>query len=328
MKQTTPLRGVNLGGWLVLEKWMTPSLFEGTSADDEFGLARTAGFSKKLAKHRKSFITEADFLWLKSHGINAVRVPIGFWVLKSDQPLKSARQQLDWLFDMANKHEIRVLICLHGAFGSQNGKDHSGRQGKVGWYQTGRMWQTRHLLLEFAGRYQPHPSFWGLELLNEPMPELRAQKLRLAWWTKWLSIELGRRHPDLAIVYSDAFSPDDWNRKTAAILDVHHYQCFSESDRKLAIAEHIKKAQLMKAKIRHWRKKQPVIIGEWSLGLDQRSLQGTNRRVAEKKFARAQLASFSEADGWFFWNYRTEKKDGWNFRHLVESGVITPEDLL
>ena len=23
------LRGVNLGGWLVLEKWITPSLFEG-----------------------------------------------------------------------------------------------------------------------------------------------------------------------------------------------------------------------------------------------------------------------------------------------------------
>ena len=29
---TRPLRGVNLGGWLVLEKWMTPSLFDGLSA--------------------------------------------------------------------------------------------------------------------------------------------------------------------------------------------------------------------------------------------------------------------------------------------------------
>lgn len=29
------LRGVNLGGWLVLEKWMTPSLFEGLQAVDE-----------------------------------------------------------------------------------------------------------------------------------------------------------------------------------------------------------------------------------------------------------------------------------------------------
>jgi glucan 1,3-beta-glucosidase len=37
IKQTrgTKLRGVNLGGWLVLEKWMTPSVFEGLDAADE-----------------------------------------------------------------------------------------------------------------------------------------------------------------------------------------------------------------------------------------------------------------------------------------------------
>ena len=29
------LRGVNLGSWLVLEKWMVPSLFEGVEATDE-----------------------------------------------------------------------------------------------------------------------------------------------------------------------------------------------------------------------------------------------------------------------------------------------------
>ena len=31
----TKLRGVNLGSWLVLEKWMVPSLFEGLAATDE-----------------------------------------------------------------------------------------------------------------------------------------------------------------------------------------------------------------------------------------------------------------------------------------------------
>ena len=29
------LRGVNLGGWLLLEKWMKPSLFDGLAASDE-----------------------------------------------------------------------------------------------------------------------------------------------------------------------------------------------------------------------------------------------------------------------------------------------------
>ena len=30
------IKGVNLGNWLVLEKWMSPALFDGTTAEDEF----------------------------------------------------------------------------------------------------------------------------------------------------------------------------------------------------------------------------------------------------------------------------------------------------
>ena len=29
------VKGVNLGNWLVLEKWMSPGLFDGTTAEDE-----------------------------------------------------------------------------------------------------------------------------------------------------------------------------------------------------------------------------------------------------------------------------------------------------
>lgn len=32
------IKGVNLGNWLVLEKWMNPSIFAGTSAADEYYL--------------------------------------------------------------------------------------------------------------------------------------------------------------------------------------------------------------------------------------------------------------------------------------------------
>ena len=30
------VKGVNLGNWLVLEKWMSPALFAGTTAEDEY----------------------------------------------------------------------------------------------------------------------------------------------------------------------------------------------------------------------------------------------------------------------------------------------------
>ena len=32
------IKGVNLGNWLVLEKWMSPGLFAGTTAEDEYYL--------------------------------------------------------------------------------------------------------------------------------------------------------------------------------------------------------------------------------------------------------------------------------------------------
>ena len=32
------IKGVNLGNWLVLEKWMSPHLFDGTMAEDEYYL--------------------------------------------------------------------------------------------------------------------------------------------------------------------------------------------------------------------------------------------------------------------------------------------------
>ena len=30
------IKGVNLGGWLVLEKWMTPELYQDYKAEDEY----------------------------------------------------------------------------------------------------------------------------------------------------------------------------------------------------------------------------------------------------------------------------------------------------
>ena len=36
------VKGVNLGNWLVLEKWMSPSLFDGTTAEDEYYLPHSS----------------------------------------------------------------------------------------------------------------------------------------------------------------------------------------------------------------------------------------------------------------------------------------------
>ena len=57
------LRGVNLGGWLVIEKWMTPSLFEGLQATDEtsFCIELAANAERVLKNHWDTLITSEDF---------------------------------------------------------------------------------------------------------------------------------------------------------------------------------------------------------------------------------------------------------------------------
>ncbi|MDY5113881.1 MAG: hypothetical protein SPE66_09255 [Bilifractor sp.] len=42
--QNKPFHGVNLGNWLVLEKWMSPEMFDGTDAEDETWLNREASW--------------------------------------------------------------------------------------------------------------------------------------------------------------------------------------------------------------------------------------------------------------------------------------------
>lgn len=34
------------------------------------------------------------------------------------------------------------------------------------------------------------------------------------------------------------------------------------------------------------------------------------------------LEAYESAVGWCFWSYRTEQAGDWNFRHLVETGIV------
>ena len=64
MKQIKKIKGVNLGGWLVLEKWIDEMPFKNTYAEDETWLARELNqneLKERLTKHRETFITEKDF---------------------------------------------------------------------------------------------------------------------------------------------------------------------------------------------------------------------------------------------------------------------------
>ncbi|KAI8143042.1 glycoside hydrolase superfamily [Fennellomyces sp. T-0311] len=141
---TDPIRGVNLGGWLVIEPFITPSLFDQFSEQDkvldEWGLCEKLGPQKakeQLKKHYESFVTEQDFKKMKEMGINHVRIPLGHWAVEpvAGEPFVP---KLSWDYlikgiQWARKYGLRVMVELHTAPGSQNGWNHSGRLGQVRW---------------------------------------------------------------------------------------------------------------------------------------------------------------------------------------------------
>lgn len=325
-----PLRGVNLGGWLVLEPWMTPSLFAGTSAVDEFTFMATPGAEARLRRHHETFVTESDFVWLAEHGLDLVRLPVGHWVLGGDPPYREAADVLDAAMDSAARHGLAVLLDLHAAAGSQNGQDHSGRVGARRWYGDRQHREHTHAaLLALARRYAGHPALWGVEVVNEPM-DWRVWRLlrfhREAY--RRLSDVLG---PGTRVVFSDGFLP--WllrgsvpaGPRLPAVMDSHLYHAFYPWDRRQSAEQHVAKARRRGRSLGLLARTQPVLVGEWSAALDPRAYgvrTGPERSALTAAFVAAQLEAYESAVGWCFWSYRTEQAGDWNFRHLVETGIV------
>ncbi|WRT66567.1 uncharacterized protein IL334_003526 [Kwoniella shivajii] len=140
--------GVNVGGWLVTEPFIVPSLYEkyatvnNQTAIDEFTLSQNMGsdLESVMTDHYDTFITENDFIEMAAAGINWVRIPIGFWAIETwdGEPYL---ERVSWSYLLkaikwCRKYGIRINLDLHAVPGSQNGWNHSGRQtGAPNWLE-------------------------------------------------------------------------------------------------------------------------------------------------------------------------------------------------
>lgn len=167
------IKGVNLGNWLVLEKWMLPELFEGTGAEDEIWLNRKmnpAELKEKMKEHRDTFITEQDFAFIKEQGIWLLRIPVPYFIFGDRPPFNGCVEYLDKAFDWAEKYGLQILIDLHTVPGSQNGYDNGGLTGVCKWCKNPEEVEFALTILErLAKRYGQREGLYGIEVLNEPI---------------------------------------------------------------------------------------------------------------------------------------------------------------
>jgi len=91
------VRGVNLGGWMVLEPWITPSLFyqfldkdENSTAMDIYSFCKVLGpeeANKQLRRHWETWVTEEIINDLAASGaVNSLRLPVGDFMYKPYEP--------------------------------------------------------------------------------------------------------------------------------------------------------------------------------------------------------------------------------------------------
>ena len=309
---------------------MTPALFSGTEAADEYQFMQTPNAAKKIDHHRKTFITEEDFIWLHDNGINAVRIPIGYWALDDAPPFISALAYLDFAMNMAKKYSLQVIIDLHGLEGSQNGRDHSGKLGQADWFkQAAYREHTLDILEQIALRYRDYDIFWGLQLINEPKFGLIHSKLRRYYHQAYSRLaRILRTHT--RIIFSDAFTPRLLSgalrgKVHPIVMDIHLYHPGTWFARFLSLRWFYNKMLRRKRLFAKLSKTQPIIIGEWSGVLDQAKVNAVSESEQAKLFAdyiALQQSVYDETAGWFYWNYKTDAPGIWSFRSQVEVGQI------
>jgi len=294
MPHPKKLRGVNLGGWLVLEKWITPSVFEGLAARDETAFCTELGVdaaTKRLHRHWSTFVTKDDFEWLASVGVNAVRLPIGHWIFGKNYPYHSVYGEsrypfvegglaiVDQVMQWAEEFELAVLLDLHAAPGCQNGFDNGGITDVCEWHTRQEYIDHSLNFMEWlAERYQDASALHGIEVLNEPRWDIDTEVLKKYYIAAYHRIRKYCSPAKVAVVFHDGFRSYknylDFMQPPAfenVIIDIHRYQCFVREDIDLDIYGHIHKSVIeLKGEADEMinELKLPVYCGEWSLGMD------------------------------------------------------------
>lgn len=251
---------------------------------------------------------------------------------------------------------------MHGAPGSQNGFDNSGLRDSWEWQNGNNTQITLEVIQYMANKYgsdEYNDVVTAIEIMNEPLgPVLDMSKVKDYYLQSYNIIRSASKAR--GVVFHDAFMQmgywnDNWMTLPDyyfAILDHHHYQVFSPGEVSRTIDQHVGVACELGWQTQseyHWR-----VVGEWSAALtdcakwlngvgkgprytgafpeswyvgscdnrDDVSTWSQDQINNSRRFVEAQMEAYDQGSGWIFWCYKTESALEWDFRRLVNAGII------
>lgn len=172
------MRGTNLGNWLVPEGYMfgfknvnSPRLIN-QALHELIGPAETNRFWKG---YLDDFITEADIHYLKSLGMNSIRVPFNYRLFTKENYLGENNENhgfelLDKLIQWCGKEHLYVILDMHCAPGGQTGDNIDDGDGYPFLFDSEEDRQlTADIWKRIADHYKNETIILGYDLLNEPI---------------------------------------------------------------------------------------------------------------------------------------------------------------
>jgi aryl-phospho-beta-D-glucosidase BglC (GH1 family) len=297
---TILLRGVGLGNWLLPEGYMwhfgeagdRPRKIEKIVED-----LTSPEFNEKFWKEfRLNYITEADIIKVKEMGFNSVRPALNARVFMTEGDTAVFIEEnfalLDSLISWCGKHEIYVILDMHGAPGGQTGQniDDSPNNEPELFMDPKFEHRLTRLWMKLVERYKDNPVVAGYDLLNEPLPENTgaAEKYKHLLEPMYKNLtakirEIDKKHMIILEGYnwsnnwSEFGEPFDDN-----LVYQFHYYCWSNPDHLNDISYFLKERERLNV---------PVWVGE------------TGERNPVIYFATAQYFEKNNI-GWSFWPWK------------------------
>ena len=315
--EVVAFRGVNLGGWLVFEPWMTP--MDASGLPDDFSVRATLDrrFGPKvrdelLDAYQDAWLTEADLDAIAALGMNVVRLPFWYRNLQEEDETwrPDAFRRLDWLVAQAWRRGIYTILDFHGAPGGQSESESTGRVRKKSanglvpefWSNPAHLDRSAEIWRRVAEHFRGNPAVAAYDLLNEPI----SAPSRDALWSTYDRLYRAIRavDPDHIITVEGCWSGEadghhvgwGWDVLppptrfgwTNVVYQMHNYEWdWNNLAKLIASTDH----QLADARA-HASWDVPFWLGEF------------NPMAQEKAWSHA-LRSYDEAGvGWMIWSYR------------------------